>query len=61
MENLRKTYFIDEINEETIFFFTNASESTIEALSFAGEWYHVKKGLILFGYTVIEEPVINLN
>ena len=53
-----RTYY-DEINNETIHFKTNAKQSTIDALKFNGEWDDVRKILIEWGYTVVENPCNN--
>lgn len=54
----KRTYY-DEINDITILFYSNASQSIIDALSFVGEWHDVKKILLEFGYRVIENVNVN--
>lgn len=51
--------YIDEINEVTIRFRTDAPQSLVDGLAFNGEWYVVKQILLNFGYIVIENANIN--
>lgn len=51
----KRTYY-DEINDITILFYSNASQSIIDAF---GEWHDVKKILLEFGYRVIENVNVN--
>jgi hypothetical protein len=49
----------DIINEKTIVFHSDASQSLIDSLGFNGEWCIVKEILLDWGYKVIEQPNIN--
>lgn len=53
MDGLKKLVFIDDLNDLTVYFLTDAKQSTINALPEI-EWYAVKQVLINFGYTIIE-------
>jgi hypothetical protein len=50
---MNKLVFKDELNDCTVEFITDASQSTIESLPEV-EWHAVKSVLTNFGYTVIE-------
>jgi len=52
-----RTYY-DEINDVVIHFWSDATQSYIQAQEWAGEWYDVKGILIAEGCIVIEQ---NLN
>ena len=51
---LESRIYIDEINEVTIEFKSDASQSLINSLSFNGEWYVVREILLNWGYKIIE-------
>ena len=48
-----RTYY-DCINEVVVNFYSDAPQSTIDALEFNGEWYVVREILKDWGYKVIE-------
>lgn len=50
--------FFKDVYDETYYFYSDASQETINALDFNGEWYIVKEILINWGYKIIE---ISLN
>lgn len=49
----------DPINDEVIYFHSDARQSTIDALDFNGEWYVVREILRNWGYIIIENPTKN--
>lgn len=62
MNTIPKTYkrnYNDSINDCFIEFRTDAPQSTINALEFAGEWYEIREILRISGYTVIENQLNN--
>jgi len=62
MENIVHTElreFNDSINDCVVKFRSDAPQSTINALEFAGEWYEVREILRISGYTIIEIPSVN--
>lgn len=56
---MNELIYNDIINDEVIYFSSDAKQEFVDSLVFIGEWYHVKKGLIEFGYKVIENPNLN--
>ncbi|HLO91526.1 MAG TPA: hypothetical protein VK172_10220 [Lentimicrobium sp.] len=58
MSTALRTYN-DSINNVVVKFRSDASQRTINALEFNGEWYVVKEILKDWGYIVIEYPNTN--
>jgi len=58
IETYNRTYN-DAINDCVVEFRSDAPQSTINALEFAGEWYEVREILRSTGYTIIENPSNN--
>jgi len=57
MNDIPETYnrtYKDVINDCVVEFRSDAPQSTINALEFAGEWYEVREILRSSGYTIIE-------
>jgi len=57
MNDIPETYnrtYNDSINDCVVEFRSDAPQSTINALEFAGAWYEVREILRISGYTIIE-------
>lgn len=59
IQNTEQRFYNDTFNDVTVEFFSDASQKTIDALSFNGDWYTVRGILLDWGYKIIEN--ININ
>ena len=58
-KNIKQCTFNDSINERKVTFYSDAPQTTIDALEFNGEWCIVKEILLECGYQIIDNTILN--